>query len=917
MLTSTPVAATAGLPYFQGSMRRILPLFPLIAFLVAGCSGTGPAVSFNEEIKPLINSKCISCHGGVKRNGGFSLLFRQDALAKNESGKPAIIPGDAANSELIRRITAHDPEDRMPYKEAPLTSEEIALLKRWIDQGAKFDTHWAYRPPKVTDPVSGAGFFSDEFVRGKIDAYVLDGLKAQGMEPSQEADRRTLIRRVSLDLTGVPPAPKEVADFINDERPDAYERLVDTLLNRPQFGERWASWWLDMARYSDTRGYEKDGSRTIWRYRDWVIRAFNDDMPFDRFTMEQLAGDLLPNPTDDQYIATAFHRNTMNNDEGGTDDEEFRVAAIIDRLNTTYQVWQSTTFGCIQCHSHPYDPFRHEEYYKSMAFFNNTRDEDTEGEFPKLREYAPEQRKEMNEIVEWCRKKDDAAGKRVELFLRTLEPITHPHRCDEFVNGSLMDNKWIGIRNGGHCRIPEVDLTDREYLMFNYWTGNTGGRFELRVDAPNGPVIAAGSIPKSDRSTAIVFPLRRAALGTGGQKRNLYWKFFNTTIPRDWSVCGVEWFVFQDRIPLGDPAVSDRYLKLVNDRPLTTPVMVENDAEYFRETRVFERGNRERKGALVKPEVPAALNPLPNGAPANRLGFAKWLMDPSNPLTARTLANRCWEQLFGQGIVTTIEDFGTQGEVPSHPELLDYLAVRFSGAYGWSMKKLMREMVLSGTYRQDSRIADDRDPSNKWLSRGPRIRLNAEQVRDQALSVSGLLSNKMYGQGVMPYQPDRVWQSVYSGEEWKQSMGEDQYRRAVYTFQKRTSPYPSMMMFDGSSREVCVVQRVRTNTPLQALVTLNDPVFVEAAAALANSSPRTIGTLDRIKWMYERSVFTPPSVEKLEPLVNLYARSLEAYRRDPAAAEKTLACRETDPSAAALNVVALAILNLDEFLTKE
>ena len=889
----------------------------MLVLLLFGC-GAGPEVSFNAEIKPLINKKCISCHGGVKRNSGFSLLFRQDALDTTESGKPAILPGDAAHSEVMRRITAHDPEDRMPYKEEPLSKEEIELIRRWIDQGAQWETHWAYLPPKVTAPVTSAGFFSpNEFVKGPIDAYVLDGMRTQGLEPAEEADRRTLIRRVSLDLTGVPPAPSEVERFVKDDRSNAYEVLVDTLLGRSQFGERWASWWLDMARYSDTRGYEKDGSRTIWRYRDWVIRAFNSDMPFDRFTVEQLAGDLLPDPTDDQYIATAFHRNTMNNDEGGTDDEEFRVASVIDRVNTTFQVWQSTTFGCVQCHSHPYDPFRHEEYYKVMAFFNNTRDEDTEGEFPRLREYGPEERKEMEAIIDWCRRKDHRSEDRVRLFLRTMEPISHPHRCDDFVNGSLMDNKWIGIRHGGRCRIPGVDLHGKEFLMFNYWTGSGGGRFEITVDRPDGPVLVSGSLPKTDGSHALHFPLRRSVLGKGGEIRNLFWKFFNNTIPADRSVCGVEWFVFQEALPLGEPVVSDRFMKLVNASPLTTPVMVENNSEYFRKTHVFERGNREVKGKVVVPAVPASLNPLPEGAKADRLGFAQWLVDPANPLTGRTIANRLWEQLFGQGIVSSIEDFGTQGERPSHPELLDYLSVQFTSAHHWSMKKLLKEIVMSGTYRQDSRITNDKDPSNRWLSRGPRIRLNAEQVRDQALSVSGLLSGKMYGKGVMPYQPDRVWQSVYSGETWEQSQGEDQYRRAVYTFQKRTSPYPSMMMFDGSSREVCVVQRVRTNTPLQALVTLNDPVFVEAASRLADQSPHEKKTLDRIAWMYERAMFRPAPVEKLEPLVDLYTRSLTAYRSDPLAAEKVMACRSAEPSDAALRLVALAILNLDEFLTKE
>lgn len=883
--------------------------------LLAGCSGGSDRVSFNDEIKPLINKHCIACHGGVKRNGGFSLLFRGDALDTTESGKPAIIPGDAEHSEVMRRLLSHDPEERMPYREEPLKPEQVELIRRWIDEGAEWGTHWAYVPP-VLPPAPGqqAGLFTNTEAGPDIDAFIRQGLEENDLNPAPTADRATLLRRVALDLTGLPPTPALAERFLNDQSPNAWEILVDSLLASSAYGEHWASWWLDIARYADTKGYEKDASRSIWRYRDWVIKAFNDDMPFDRFTVEQLAGDLLPNPTDEQYIATAFHRNTMNNDEGGTDDEEFRVASVIDRVNTTFQAWQSTTIGCVQCHSHPYDPIRHEDYYRIMAFFNNTRDEDTEGDFPLLREYPESDRKEMEDIVKWVKQRAPESEDEVQLFLRTLEPKIHPHRCDRFVNGSLMDNKWIGIRHSGQCRVPSADLSGKDYLLFNYWTSAPGGRMELRLDDPNGPVLAAASLPVTKGSQAIALRLDRSRVGVQ-QIRDLYWRFYNTSIPADRSVCGVEWFVFQEGTVFEDPALSEKFLRLINTRPPSTPVLVENTDEFIRKTHVFERGNRSILKEEVEPGLPAILPSLGDQQPANRLGFARWLVDQRNPLTSRTIVNRLWEQLFGQGIVTTLEDFGTQGELPSHPELLDYMAVRFSTDHQWSIKKMLREMVLSEAYRRDSRVTNDRDPSNRWLSRGPRVRLTAEQLRDQALAASGLLSRKMYGKSVMPWQPDQVWQTVYSDERWQTSAGEDQHRRGVYTFMKRTSPYPSVMMFDGSSREVCLVQRVRTNTPLQALVTLNDPVFTEAALHLAETSKGTV--LDRIRTMYKRVVFRDCPEEKLAVLGELYLQARERYNKDPESAARFTDCKSSDAGEAALGVVALAVLNLDEVLTKE
>ena len=875
-------------------------------------------VSYTHDIKPLINKRCIACHGGVKRSGGFSLLFREEALDTTESGSPAIIPGDAEHSELMRRLVAHDPEERMPYREEPLSEEEIDLLRRWIDEGAEWGTHWAFSPPRMPEWKSGvlAGLWPfGDAEKSPIDIFIDAELERQERDPAPQADPATLIRRASLDLTGLPPSPEAVARYVADPSKEAWAAAVDTLLASPAFGEKWASWWLDLARYSDTKGYEKDGSRNIWRYRDWVIRAFNQDMPFDRFTIEQLAGDLLPDATDEQYVATAFHRNTMTNDEGGTDDEEFRVASVIDRVNTTFQTWQSVTFGCVQCHSHPYDPFRHEEYYKVMAFFNNTRDEDTEGDFPKLREYGEADHQELKSILDWVKAHDPGQENDVRLFLKTLEPKIHPHRCDRFVNGSLMDNKWIGIRHGGHCRTAAVDLADKEQILFNYWTSTPGGRMEIRLDAPDGPVLVRSGLPVTKGNQAIALPIDRRVLGDS-TVRDLYWRFYNPSIPADRAVCGVEWFVFRKGAVHRDADLSERFLKLVNAQPLQTPVMVENSGEFHRNTHVFVRGNRLVHGPRVDPSVPVLFPQLDPKEKADRLAFAKWLVHADNPLTARTMVNRLWDQLFGQGLVTTLEDFGTQGEAPSHPELLDYLAVRFSRDHAWSVKAVLKEIMLSEAYRRDSRVTDDGDPSNRWLSRGPRVRLSAEQLRDQALSVSGLLSTRMYGPSVMPWQPDRVWQTVYSGEYWQTSSGENRNRRAVYTFLKRTSPYPSVMMFDGSSREVCVVQRVRTNTPLQALVTLNDPVFTESAVHLAGSVKGS-GALDRIRSMYRRVLYRPCPDDKLLKLGDLYTEAYRRYSADRVAAARFLDCRTDDPREAALGVVALAILNLDEVLMKE
>lgn len=901
-------------------------LLVIVAFgLFTGCQNE--KIDFSTQVKPILNKRCISCHGGVKQNGGFSVLFPEEALDTTESGKYAIVPGDPRHSEMIRRINESDPEQRMPYKEEPLTKEEINILTQWVEEGAEWGDHWAYSPPKpvkvpgLTRLLSGMDPGDDPWPKNEIDYFILDKLSHKNLTPSAEADKATLVRRVYLDVIGLPPTLEEAEAFIADTSAHAYEALVDDLLGSPHFGEKWASWWLDLARYADTKGYEADPSRVIWRYRDYVIKSFNADKPFDRFTIEQLAGDMLPDPTDEQLIATAFHRNTMNNDEGGTDDEEFRTAAVIDRVGTTWEVFQSTTMSCVQCHSHPYDPIRHEEYYKTFSYFNNTRDEDVSGEHPLLRTYEEEDQKKVDAIRSWVKEQGgEARAYSVNRFLKTLEPKIHSHVFDNFENGELNGYKWLSIRPGGSARLKSVKLDNKSHVYVNYSMYAPGGSFEIRIGDREGEIIGRVVLEKTEGTRVIDVPLKPVS-GT----HDLYFVFRNPGIKKDQSVCAIEWFSFQDELPGSHTAsfasVKKDFMALLNERVENTPVFIESTEELRRETRVFERGNWLVKGERVQPGIPDALNPA-GSAVGNRLEFAQWLVSPANPLTARTMVNRFWEQIFGYGLVETLEDFGTQGASPTHPELLDWLALRFMADHQWSMKKLIRDIVLSATYRQRSHVSDvalEQDQRNDWLARGSRLRLSAEQMRDQALAVSGLLSKKMYGKSVMPHQPEGIWMSVYNGEKWATSEGEDRYRRGVYTFIKRTSPYPSLITFDGSSREVCISRRIRTNTPLQALVTLNDPVFVEAAQFLAKrmivsgkTSPE-----NAIATGYRLLTFKEIPEKKLTILERLYDQAINTYKSDTAAVRAITKDKDATTELAAMTVVANALLNLDEVVMKE
>ena len=769
---------------------------------IFGSAGQNPAraarpVDFDREIRPILSEHCYECHGpDAKARKADLRLDRKDDAFRDRDGYAVIVPAKVEESELVRRITSHDPDEMMPppkFKKR-LNAQHIELLRRWVAEGAKWEGHWSYTLPASVPPPSVRDRM---WPRNPIDRLVLARLEAEGLSPTPEADRAALIRRASLDLIGLPPTAEEVDAFEHDRGPDAYDRLVDRLLASPHYGERQARPWLDQARYADTNGYEKDGSRSIWPYRDWVIRAFNRNLPFDRFTIEQIAGDLLPNATLDQRVATGFHRNTMVNEEGGTDDEEFRVAAIVDRLNTTMQVWMGTTIACAQCHDHKYDPFTQREYFQLFAFFNNTTDR--------------------------------GGSKAPELALPTPEQAA----------------KQVEIRAELARRQAELDQ------------------------------LAKAKSPEATRLKALKDQI--AALKKQEQ-----------TI-----------------------------------RPATTMVMQELPQP--RETHVLIRGSHNVKGDRVEPGVPKVLHPLPGNPPANRLALARWLVDPRNPLVGRVILNRIWAQYFGRGIVETSEDFGVQGEPPSHPELLAWLAKEFV-RQGWDLKAMHRLIVTSATYRQSSRVTPDRlerDPYNRLFSRGPRFRMEAEMVRDQALAFSGLLKRTIGGPSVFPYQPDGIWFAPYSGERWNESTRGDQYRRGLYTFWRRSAPYPSFLAFDAPSREVCCERRSRTNTPLQALATLNDPAIVQPAAALARRIlDDATGTTveDRAAYAFRLVLARKPRAAELRHLVALFAENLAQYRRDPAAAAALIASSSTHAGdkaeLAAWIVVANVLLNLDETLTK-
>ncbi|OAV43812.1 DUF1553 domain-containing protein [Lewinella sp. 4G2] len=868
----------------------LLWLLAIVASLATtGCGPSRGSVSFTADVRPIFNAKCVGCHGGVKQAGGFGLVFRENALRETASGKFAIVPGDAASSEVIVRARHADPELRMPLGEQPLTDAEISVLSQWIDEGAEWEKHWAYEvpvPPEVPAAIDGAGQRIDHFVRAQ--------LKAEGIVPNPPADKDKLLRRVSFDLTGLPPRPALAEAYLSDERPDAYERLVDTLLSQPTYGEHLASYWLDLARYADSRGNERDQSRTIWPYRDWVIRAFNRDLPFDQFTIDQLAGDLLEAPTEDQLIATAMHRNTPANDEGGTENEEFRTQSVMDRVSTTYEIWQGTTMACVQCHSHPYDPIEHERFYEAYALFNNTVDHDHATESPNFITFHAHNERKYRKLSDWLAEEDNSTQQWWRRWIKMREPRMRAYNLEAYdgVFTGRGDEDVLVLRNGNHIILPERDLGNTDALVLEY-APRSPGDLIFRLDGPQGREIGRFTNDKGAWT-------KRQRLNLAGQSGTHRIHVTAQGAPGDGEVVRLYTVGFEDALPGAERDGYAEIKRFVEELTTTydsirTPILLENPPEQARKTYLFERGNWLVHG-----------KEMDGGDFANRLEFAQWLVSDTNPLTARVTVNRFWAQLFGRGLVATPADFGSQGASPSHPKLLDDLALRFAGDLNWSVKALLREIVLSKTYRQSSYASAEllkRDPENDLFARGPRKRLTGEQVRDQALAVSGTLSQKMYGPGVMPPQPDGLWDFIpYSNLKWTTSEGEDRYRRAVYTFLRRSVPYHGLATFDGSDRQMCLSERVTTNTPLQALMTLNDPAFQELARHYATALLEIEDPNDRIQQLYQRVLLRRPTTEEAIILRGLYAEALAHY----------WTVNQGSADLEATTVIVNAVLNLDE-----
>jgi cytochrome c553 len=1021
-----------------------------------------PRVEFNRDVRPILAGSCFACHGPDANKRKAKLrLDTEDGARADLGGRRAVVPGDPEASELIQRVSSDDDGERMPPVKAGhrLSPAQVETLRRWVAQGAAWQPHWALIPPErpaVPD------VRRRDWPRGPIDRFVLARLEREGLEPAPEADRTTLIRRVTLDLTGLPPTPAEVDAFLADRAPGAFERVVDRLLASPRFGERMAARWLDAARYADTNGYQSDGERFMWRWRDWVIDALNRNMPFDTFTVEQLAGDLLPSPTPGQVIATGFNRNHRGNAEGGIIPEEYAVEYVADRVETTSTVWMGLTVGCARCHDHKFDPITQAEFYRLFAYFNNVPEKGRAVKFgnspPMVKAPTADQQARLAAVetalsaverqfealapalaaaeaewasglkatgpLDWAPTDDLAAH--LPLDGETTGPGGGRFRggAPAFAAGKLgtaaefdgsryldagdvgpfgFDDRftlaaWVRPADGrggtvvsrmtdaaegdGYAVVVRdgkvaVDLvkrwlddalrveTERAVVEPGRWHQiavtydgsrspggvvvyldgrpvptrvlldelnqsfktdeplrvggghGPGGRFRGRIDDVR---VYAAALPAEDVailatpetvSEVAALPAHRL---TEGQARKLRQCFLADHAPA----------------PLREARRAVVALRAERDRLIdgfpTTMVMREMATP--RPTFVLTRGQYDHPGARVSPGVPASLPPLPPGVRPDRLGLARWLTDPAHPLTARVAVNRHWQMLFGTGLVRTADDFGTQGEPPSHPELLDWLATEFV-ATGWDVKAALRRVVTSSTYRQSSRAPAAlraRDPENRLLARGPRLRLPAEMIRDQALAASGLLVERLGGPSVKPYQPEGLWRDLAEVTDYPQGHGPDLYRRGLYTFWKRTVAPPSMLTFDAATRETCAVRESRTNTPLQALTLLNDVTYVEAARALARRAIDEGGpsARGRVARAFRLATAREPDAAELAVLLDGYRAHLARYRDDVASARALATAGESRPAAgldpaelAATSVVAGVILNLDETITKE
>lgn len=948
-------------------------------------------ISFNKHIRPILNKNCTGCHGGVTKQGGISYIYRGEALGRGNSGRLNIVPGNAKGSELFQRITSNDPSRRMPYKKPALKEGEIALLKQWINEGAQWEDHWSFvRPAQPNPPAKNA------WTKNTIDQFAFKQMQVHGLEPEPQANPEQWLRRVSLDLTGLQPSVDELSSFLDaiasGSSESVYEKYVDRLLASPRFGERWASVWMDLARYADSKGYEKDRHREMWPYRDWLINAYNNNMPYDQFVIKQLAGDLLENATLDDYIATVFNRLTSTNDEGGTDDEEYRMLAVMDRSATVWSVLNGLTMNCVQCHSHPYDPIPHADYFHALSFFNTSLDADKLDDTPALKvaddravnqqlfikqteifqheqllvdisnkvdkktvwmalnvksgqvnfntasaysanvkslEWAARPEQERSQI-EWCHQREMAIKNKQPVTPIANNKITESYCHSEFWNtkwwylgylSALEENKKNRVSPKAHkdlvvkdgqfsedqpklpptgdyqfetkamqapINIGMLKLTakpfDRDKAKHTPQDGFNIDRIGVEIVRADGSIETAtikGFLPLTKQGLSLL-------TRTLAARKNA-----NINLSSEWSPGFVAHRIFHPvetiaifeetlqlasgdslRVSLAQLQMGQlrdgkpyylRNLSLAYTSALTqdfndyeyhrhkvvssiaevaevesidVPVMREQFAHERRLTPIFDRGNYLHKSGEDRlPNTPESLPPLSvaDSQRATRLDLAKWFFIDEQPLTARVAANRLWEQMFGRGLVSSMEDFGGAGGLPSHPQLLDWLAVTFQKDLNWDIKALLKLIAMSATYRQNAYVGEEKmaaDSSNQWFARGPRQRLTAEMVRDQALLAAGLLSDKMGGESVMPPQPKGVWQQVGRTKKWETPEGDNRYRRAIYTYIKRSAPYPSFQIFDDVGHLVTAARRVPTNTPLQALVTLNDPVYFEAASEL-------------------------------------------------------------------------------------
>ena len=1065
--------------------RRARLLIPLVVLLPGGLlspadlraepgagagqeAASGRTVDFAREVRPILSDNCFSCHGPdeATRQRGLRLDVEEGLFEdRGRLGGPAVVAGNAADSRLYQRLVTGSSRLRMPRDAEPLTGEQIETVRLWIDQGAEWESHWAFIPPErpAVPPVS-----EPEWVRNPIDAFVRARLDAEGLAPSAEADRATLLRRVTLDLTGLPPTPAELAAFLNDDSPDAYERAVDRLLGSPRYGERMASEWLDAARYADTNGYQTDGERTMWRWRDWVIDAYNANMPFDRFTVEQLAGDMLPGATREQRLATAFNRNHSQNGEGGIVVDEFLVEYAVDRVETTSTVWLGLTLGCARCHDHKFDPVSQKEFYEVLAHFNNIPERgkafkyvnspplitaptaEQEAELAALDEKLQAAREAFAALdadveaaqaawerslhgagrVDWTPRGDllahhaldgDVAGVHEGTFVNAVLEDGLPQFVDgrvgaaaafdgrRFIDAGLSPDlgyddaftlaAWIYPTTANGVIVSRADAGDQGEVGWGLYLEEGKLRFnmstrilddgvsaetveDVRLDewqhvlaaydgskTPGGIRIYLNGEPRETKPLLDLvgnrmpqrYPLR---IGASGSTKPRFEgviddvRIYGAALDPEMAavvataepLTSIARTAPERRTPAQAAKLRLAFLDQYAPPELRTAwrevaalererdelwasfptIMVMEEMAERRPTFRLNRGAYDNPGEEVFPGVPAVLPPLPEGAEANRLTFARWLVAPGHPLTARVTVNRFWQMYFGTGLVKTAENFGTQGEYPSHPELLDWLATTFVDA-GWDVKALQKLIVTSAAYRQSSQVTAgeyEADPENRLVARGPRLRLPAQMIRDQALAVSGLLAERLGGPSVKPYQPEGLWADMVEGGygDYVRGEGDDLYRRSLYTFWKRTLGPPTMMTFDSSTRETCIVRTGRTNTPLQALNLMNDVTYVEAARRLAErmmtEGGRTPAERIAFAWRLATAHRTPPDAEAI--LVDGFQGHLERYRADRGAALELISQGES-PRDETLDVAELAsytlvanlILNFDGTITKE